>query len=501
MRRLFCILLILLVLASLATWCMRRETSERPVIVWTAGLSQDRVEQVAAFHKWMRANGYVDEKGELLFTVKLETASNQSTLIQAVSGMAGDLIDHVPVKRFAPMGVLEDITDFARENGLDPAHNYAAAGDLLMYDGKQYAYPCNLAVRGLLCNVDLFRKYGMEPPPEAWTPEEFEAYGLEFIRRANAGRARQEVFFAGAMPGIILPLARSMGGDLFNETLTAPALNTEPFEKALTLYQRWVTGLHLIPDAAEIASESTDASSVNSEATPQLVSGRYAMITTGRYVNMDLRRFKSGPVTLSFSQFPEYGFRNLVLTSRNTAIYKGSKYKEYAKIFLLFLASREYNDLIIRDSDGLPPNPEWAVDNPEYHTPPGREYEGNLHTNELKWAQTVALPESFSPYYPLADDRIDYAYERVAGGLSTPAEALALANRSIAHSIRETVNGTASLRERYARDCELQKKIDECKDSGRKIPAEWIRNPFHLSYYRERGMLSEPPSPRRNNAD
>ncbi|WP_294483205.1 hypothetical protein, partial [uncultured Victivallis sp.] len=104
MRRLFCILLILLVLASLATWCMRRETSERPVIVWTAGLSQDRVEQVAAFHKWMRANGYVDEKGELLFTVKLETASNQSTLIQAVSGMAGDLIDHVPVKRFAPMG-------------------------------------------------------------------------------------------------------------------------------------------------------------------------------------------------------------------------------------------------------------------------------------------------------------------------------------------------------------------------------------------------------------
>ena len=320
MRRLFCILLILLVLASLATWCMRRETSERPVIVWTAGLSQDRVEPVAAFHKWMRANGYVDEKGELLFTVKLETASNQSTLIQAVSGMAGDLIDHVPVKRFAPMGVLEDVTGFARENGLDPAHNYAAAGDLLMYDGKQYAYPCNLAVRGLLCNVDLFRKYGMEPPPEAWTPEEFEAYGLEFIRRANAGRARQEVFFAGAMPGIILPLARSMGGDLFNETLTAPALNTEPFEKALTLYQRWVTGLHLIPDAAEIASESTDASSVNSEATPQLVSGRYAMITTGRYVNMDLRRFKSGPVTLSFSQFPEYGFRNLVLTSRNTAL-------------------------------------------------------------------------------------------------------------------------------------------------------------------------------------
>ena len=491
MRKLFCLIAALLILASLATWCMRHEKNERPVVVWTAGLSQDRVEQVAAFHKWMRANGYVDETGELLFTVKLETASNQSTLIQAVSGMAGDLIDHVPVKRFAPMGVLEDITDFARENGLDPAHNYGAAGDLLMYDTKQYAYPCNLAVYGLLCNVDLFRKYGMEPPPETWTPEEFESFGLEFIRRANEGRERQEVFFAGAMPQIILPLARSMGGDLFNETLTAPALNTEPFEKALTLYHRWVVDLRLIPDAAEIASESTKTSSVNGEATPQLVSGRYAMITTGRYVNMDLRRFKSGPVTLSFSQIPEYEFKNLLLTSRNTAIYKGSKHKEYAKIFLLFLASREYNDLIIRDSDGLPPNPEWAAGNPEYHTPPGREYEGNLHTNELKWARSIALPGSFSPYYPLADDKIRYAYERVAGGLSSPAEALALANRSIEHSIRETVSGTASLRERYIRDCELQTKIDELKASGKKIPAGWIRNPFHVKYYQERNMLAE----------
>ena len=240
MKNLFLIIAVLLCLAAIVTYLTRTDHDGGTTLVWTAGLSADRVEQVAAFHEWMKKTGRVDKNGEPLFRIRLEAADNQSTLIQAVSGMAGDLIDHVPVKRFAPMGVLEDITDFARENGLDPAHNYAAAGDLLMHDGKQYAYPCNLAVRGLLCNVDLFRKYGMEPPPEAWTPEEFEAYGLEFIRRANAGRARQEVFFAGAMPGIILPLARSMGGDLFNETLTAPALNSEPFEKALTLYQ---TGL------------------------------------------------------------------------------------------------------------------------------------------------------------------------------------------------------------------------------------------------------------------
>ena len=281
-----------------------------------------------------------------------------------------------------------------------------------------------------------------------------------------------------------------MGGDVFNETLTAPALASEPFLRALALYHRWVAELHLIPTAAELASENNQGASVNGEATPQLAAGRYAMIASGRYVNMDLRRFRSEPVALSFSQFPEYGFKNLVFLSRNTAVYKGSKHKEYAKIFLLFLASREYNDIIIRDSDGLPPNPKWAENNPEYRTPPGREYEGNLHANELKWARTIALPESLSPYYPLADNKIRYAYERVAGGLSTPEEALALANRAIAHAIRETVAGTASLREQYERDCALQRKIDEYRQSGRKLPAEWIRNTFLRKYYRENGMLA-----------
>lgn len=213
------------------------------------------------------------------------------------------------------------------------------------------------------------------------------------------------------------------------------------------------------------------------------------MIVSGRYVNMDLRRFRKGPVALSFSQFPEYGFKNLILSSRNTAIYRGAKEKRYAEIFLLYLAGKEYNELIINGSDGLPPNPKWAADNPDYHTPPGREYEGNLHTNELRWARTIAIPESFSPYYPLADNRIEDAYNRVANNLCTPEKALEIADRSIAHSIRETVEGTPSLRERYRRACELQKKIDERQAAGRKIPAAWISNPFHLKYYRDAGML------------
>lgn len=491
MKKLFLAILAVLCIASVITVMTLKQRGDRPAIVWSASLCQERVDQVAAFHKWLRENGYVDKDGELLFTVQLENASSQSTLIQAVSGMAGDLIDYVPVKRFAPMGVLEDITDYAEKEGLDPGSNYGSARDLLMYQDRQYAYPCNLAAYGLVCNVDLIRKYGMNPPPEEWTPDQFEAIGKEFVRRANEGKPRQEVFFSGAMPGVIQQIARSAGVDVFNETLTAPQLTDKRFADALKRYQSWVADLHLIPTNAEIASENTDASSVNGQSTPQLVSGRYAMIMTGRYVNMDLRRFKADPVNLSFVQPPEYGFKNLLLTSRNTAIYKGSKHKDLAKIFLRFLASREYNEIIIRSSDGLPPNPKWAENNPEYLNPPDWKNEGNLHKNELKWARAIAIPDSLSPYYPLADDKIKDSCDRVSSGLSSAEEALAIGNQAIEHAIKETVDGTASLRADYRRDCERQKKIDEYKAAGKKIPAAWIQNPFYLKYYQEAGLLTE----------
>ena len=491
MKNLFLGIALVLAAATIFTWFSRQRRDSRPVVVWTAGLSQDRIEQVEAFHNWLRSNGYADADGRLPFTVKLEATDNQSTLIQAVSGVAGDLIDHVPVNRFAPMGVLEDITDFARENGLDPAHNYPGAASLLTSDGRQYAYACNLAARGLLVNADTFAKYGVPLPPEEWTPARFEELGIEFTRRANAGKKQQEVFFAGPMPDLILPLARSGGGDVFNETLTASRLDSEPFRRALELYRRWVHELHLIPTAAEAASENNRGSSANGEATPQLIYGRYGMILTGRYVNMDLRRSPRGGFRLHFVQFPEFEFKNTVLTARCTSIYKGAKHKEEAKIFLKFLASREYNELLIAGSDGLPPNPRWAKDNPAFHVPPGRAFEGNLHSNELKWALSIAIPESCSPFYPFPDNKLNEAREKVMNDLATVPEALKLAASALDRAITDYVGGTVSLQERYRRACELQRKIEEYKAAGRKLPAAWIANPFLLQYYRQKNMLEE----------
>ena len=47
-----------------------------------------------------------------------------------------------------------------------------------------------------LLNRETFHRVGMTPPPERWTFEEFESYGREYVRRANAGLSRQVNFLS-----------------------------------------------------------------------------------------------------------------------------------------------------------------------------------------------------------------------------------------------------------------------------------------------------------------
>ena len=70
MRNLFVIIVALLIVATVITQMTRPEAEGGTTVVWTAGLSADRVEQVAAFHEWMKKTGRVDENGEPIFRLK-----------------------------------------------------------------------------------------------------------------------------------------------------------------------------------------------------------------------------------------------------------------------------------------------------------------------------------------------------------------------------------------------------------------------------------------------
>ena len=214
--------------------------------------------------------------------------------------------------------------------------------------------------------------------------------------------------------------------------------------------------LESIP-AAERASEHAEFSHGGSGVSMFLYE-RYAMIATGRYVCMNLRE-AGKTFRLANVLFPQYSFKNALITARVSSVYAGSRYKKEAELFLSFLASEEYNQLLIDGADGLPPNPQIARRSTEFLTPARYPHEGTTHQNELKWAETIALPDSCSPYFPLEKTGIDAALDKVLNRLCSVETALAETEERINRTIREIADSTPDMRRRFQADLEKQKEI------------------------------------------
>jgi multiple sugar transport system substrate-binding protein len=472
------------------------QQSERPVLYWKSDANPQRYDQIGLFHDWLVQNGHVDDKGQPVVELRLDSANTQSKLIQAVSGAGGDILD-CDIVAFQAMGVLSELTDAGKEYGFGLSETYPGLADLLSVDGNLYGYPCNVNVVGMWCNKETFEKYGMDAPPEVWTPDSFERIGKEFVKRANEGKSRQDVFFCEnptsgwTGPRMIASMTRSQGLDDFNETRTRCILDDPRYVSVLERLYKWTYDDHLFPSAAEAASMSAE-SGYGGGGLSLLQHGKYAIIISGRFCLIRIREFPNPP-ELSLSRFPLWAeFPNMIISARYAGLYAGSKHKDYASLFFAYLADQSYNDYIVTGADGLPPNPAYTMGNPSFENPAGHSNEGAVHSTELRWAQTLGLSMPYSPYYKsTGSDWKKYGLEMLFNNKGSAVEAAAETANRINAAIAQTVDENPVLRKRYEQDCATQAKIDALKERGEKIPASWITNPFYVAYYRSKGMLDE----------
>jgi multiple sugar transport system substrate-binding protein len=458
-----------------------------PVIYWKTDANPQRYEQIELFHRWLIKRKHTNGSGRPIVELRLDAANNQSKLIQAVSGVGGDILD-ASVIEFEPLGVLARISESGSDN-YNLKGTYPALKPMLFSRDSQYAYPCNVSVKGLWCNLDMLSKNGVAGPPEEWTPEEFERIGKEYVKRANHGLSRRTYYFCSAnRKEFSLPIIRSMGLDVFNESMTACALDDARYVKVLKLIKKWTYEDNLFPSASEVISMNTDAG-YGGTSFSQFISGKFAIIYTGRFCLIRFREL-SRPINMSLSRIPQYTFQNMLISSRTATLYRGSRNKELSRLFFDFLADKDYNDYIIAKSDGLPPNPRFAIGNPAFLNHPGYANEGNTHRRELEWAMTIALPSPFSPYYKSTGmDWQDYCMDKFMNHLCDAMTAATETCKRINMAIMTTVETNPRLRKQYLLDMELQKRIDAKKAASEKIPVSWIRNPFHYAYYQSTGML------------
>jgi len=487
-KHLFLAVFVGLVGASLATWLsMPGMRSDVPVIYWVTDPNPARVEQVALFHQWMEKNGY--PRCEL----RVDTANNtdQKKLIQGVSGVGGEIMDVGTTMRYLnAVGLLEDVTEAARKLGCDPSKTYPALESQIAIDGRQYLFPCNVFVQLYWVNKSLFRKYGLPLPPKTWDFETFERLGRQFVQAANRSADRLTVFFADrAQPPLVDIMRRSLGLSIFNETGTGCALDDPRHARVLRLILKWTKDDHILPSAADEASFSVEAG--YGGAVFQLFnSGNYAMIRSGRHVLIQLREF--GRLELGVSHLPCAQLDNTLIQTRAAAVYRGAspQRKSLAEYFQAFLDSEEYNLHIVKDADGLPPDPQYTRIE-AFLRPPDYPNEWGCHEAFAEAARTIAIAPSFSPFVlDTVVNRIEIeTLDAVLAGLYSPEEAVRLEAQRIQREIELCLSETPSLQARFQELLARQQEIDRRLAEGKKIPLGWIENPFHARYYAEKGLV------------
>jgi multiple sugar transport system substrate-binding protein len=485
MKALFMSMLFALVMATLATMYMtQRKESDIPVIYWVTDNNPARALQVENFRKWLAKRGFPDAE----LQVDTSNGDLSKKIIQGVSGVAGDVVDcgtgGGDMQYMVETGIVEDVTDAGVKLGFSPSMTYPSLKDDICIDGSQYVFPCNVSVNMLIVNLDTFRRLGLEDPPMRMDFEEFERRGREYMEAANKGLSRKENFFCYGLSNLCV--ARSLGGDLFNETLTGGAVDSVAFVKMLALIYKWTYVDHIMPSSSDMASFATQ-SGYGGAGLQLFNSGNFAMIQYGRYALIQLRQF--GKINLDAVEFPNGGYPNSIIYSRSAFVYKGGVHRDIAKRFLAYLASEDYNRNIVEDSDSLPPNPEYTrID--AYLRPKGLENEWALHRKLAVDAVDISIVQSKSPYLSnkLAYNFLEDGFASVMSGILSPEAAAKDIQARIDREIDRTVRENPRLAASYEKDREMQRRIDAIKASGGKIPLEWIKNPFHRKYCKEKGL-------------
>jgi multiple sugar transport system substrate-binding protein len=484
--------LLILIIASIFTKSLQPDAKSKvPVLYWSTDPNPARTTQIEVFQTWLETT----YSNEVNFVLKIDTVNsdNSKVVIQGVSGVASDIIGGCggPNMRFRQaVGILSPVTQIAKEMGFGLDKTFEVLTPDLTVNGKQYAFPLNVSAPQLWVNLDVFKKLGIDPPSSRWSIEEFEKLGKELVARANPVDVTPDkrVFLTAYISPSVLN--RSKGVDEFNETLTACQTDNPTYIETLELIFKWTEVDRILPNAADVQAFSTEAG-YGGQSYQMFYAGNYAMLTSGRYALIQLREFNDGKgMNLKVVEFPNGGFPNTTIATRAAAVYKGGKNQDLAYYFMQYLASPEYNATIIADADALPPNPE-AMKTEEFLRPKGHTNEWGCHEAFANAANNIAIPSAFSPF--VLDNTVTLERNRAEGEFkakrATSEEAAKKMQRRINTEIQIFLKENPQLIPEYEKRLAIQKEIDQYKKDGKKLPAEWIYNPFYTKYYTEKGMV------------
>ncbi|MBL8991702.1 MAG: extracellular solute-binding protein [Spirochaetia bacterium] len=453
------------------------------ILNWATYPHFTRYDQAKLFREWLKKNGHPN----IAMRIDGANIGAQKAVVQGVTGVAADVIDNLQgsdVHFLHDVGLLADLTDMAKKFGHE-SNYYPGAVDDVFIDGRRYAYHGNIGVGLYYVNKAAFEKVGIAPPPFRNDFQTFRNVGLEYTRRANKGVKRQEYFYAGGADREVI--RRTAGVSWFNETLTRGGLDNPRYAEVLKHIHRWTFEDHILPTAAEISSFAIDQG-VGGPIFQLFYRGNFAMMYTGIWAIMQLRVMGKG-IEMSAVEPPNGGYPVTMLSGRCIVMYQGTKQREAAEYFYKFLGSSDYNMNIIAVGDSSPPDPAY-LERTEFLKPVGYTNEWEIHEIYARAQKANGQGREYSPFASasvyLKED--NQSYTGFMSGIYTAEKAAEIANGVVNKEIDRYLRIHPERMTEYNKALERQKKIDEAKKAGKKIPLNLVDNTFLKRYYRDTGL-------------
>jgi len=435
------ILIVLLMMTGVAMWLEPEPAPPGKIpLVWVSDDNPARREQIDLFNRlhpdyWLRLDP--------------GNTGMAKVIVQSLAGVGPDLFDcydGYQLSAYVRSGVAWDVTDYLERAGIDVKQEvWPAVFPNILHEGRVYGFPTNAAVNAIWFNKDIFDKYGVPYPKGFMTWEEFLPLAQKLTIRDERGRIVQFGLLCDWWNWKQFVI--QWGGRIYTPDGTRCIIDSPEAVAGVQFLHDLIYKYHVMPSPVEEAAMATTGG-WGSGTIHFFAGGKGAMALGGRWWLCTLRNVKG----LRLGAFPcPFGPKRVYRGyGRATLINAHSPRREHAIKFLLYEASKPYNDLINHQADALAPVKKYCYTEEYLHDP---DFPDEDFNDVWRDVMQYGIPEEVSPFINghRAARILDKQLDLVRNDQKPVADALRTAAEEINKEIRETLRKDPELRRKYER--------------------------------------------------
>jgi ABC-type glycerol-3-phosphate transport system substrate-binding protein len=414
------------------------------VLMWASDDNPVRREQIRLFNRL---------HPDYLMQLDPQSMGMEKIIVQCLAHVGPDLIDcysGYQLSAWVRSGIALDVTDHFIEKGIDTGAIWPSLVPLYTHRGRVYGSVNNAGSNAVWFNKTLFDEAGEPYPEDDWTWEECIEIAKRLTKRRAGGQIEQYGIIGYWDPKMAFA---QHGASYFTPEGTRCTLDSEEGQEAMQFLQDLIYVHHVMP-TPQAQTALASAGGWGAGELSLFGAGKGALALAGRWWLCSLRRDEYRHLRLGAVPLPALArsdgsrHRGNMGHGKATIVNKNSPNREGALLFLEFLHSREWSELINRQADALGPVRKHSYTDTFLHNP---EFPGEDYNEVWRTAMEESVPEQVSPYVngQTVDRVMLRQTDMVRANIKTGRQAMVDAAREINEEIVKTLRRDPELRAEY----------------------------------------------------